>query len=78
MRNFLVGSGVPAQSIAIETSSESTRGNAVAVALLLRQDPGTKLLLTSDYHMFRASRAFAKAGVRVRPRPNSRRPQTCC
>ena len=27
------------------------------------------MLLTSDYHMFRARRAFRKAGLEVEPRP---------
>jgi uncharacterized SAM-binding protein YcdF (DUF218 family) len=31
--------------------------------------PGKKVLLTSDYHMFRAFRAFRKTGLQVEPRP---------
>jgi uncharacterized SAM-binding protein YcdF (DUF218 family) len=31
--------------------------------------PGRKVLLTSDYHMFRAKRAFDAAGLTVIPRP---------
>ncbi len=27
--------------------------------------PGVKVLLTSDYHMFRAARTFARAGLKV-------------
>ena len=37
--------------------------------MLLDQLAGPKVLLTSDYHMFRAYRAFRKAGIDVQPRP---------
>ena len=33
------------------------------------QTPGRKVLLTSDYHTFRAVRALRKTGVMVIPRP---------
>jgi len=60
---------VPAQAIQIETQSRSTRENALYVKALLAGVPGRKVLLTSDYHMFRAHRAFKKAGLEVVPRP---------
>jgi uncharacterized SAM-binding protein YcdF (DUF218 family) len=69
IRDFLVGHGVPADAITLEEASTSTRENALNVARLLAGTPGTKVLLTSDYHMFRARRAFRKAGLEVRPRP---------
>lgn len=69
MRDFLVCHGVPAGAIAIEDASTSTREQALNVKRLLAGTPGVKVLLTSDYHMFRARRAFLKAGLDVRPRP---------
>jgi len=69
MRDFLICEGVPAEVITIEAESDSTRENAVRTARLLEGDTSRKVLLTSDYHMYRASRAFAKAGIRVAPRP---------
>jgi uncharacterized SAM-binding protein YcdF (DUF218 family) len=69
IRDFLVGSGVPAEVIVTEIHSQSTRENAVLVAELLRGEPGTKVLLTSDYHMWRALRCFKKVGMDVRPLP---------
>jgi len=69
MRDFLVGGGVPAEAILIEGRSRSTRENALYTAELAYSVPGPYVLLTSDYHMWRASRAFAKAGLAVRPRP---------
>jgi uncharacterized SAM-binding protein YcdF (DUF218 family) len=68
MRDFLVSQGVPSDIIVLENRSLHTRQNALYTAPLLTM-PGRKILLTSDYHMFRASRVFAKAGINVEPRP---------
>ncbi|MSV28930.1 MAG: YdcF family protein [Bryobacterales bacterium] len=69
MRDFLVASGVPASAIRLETLSTSTRENAVSVSRMLAAEPRRKVLLTSDFHMFRASRAFKRAGLEIVPRP---------
>jgi uncharacterized SAM-binding protein YcdF (DUF218 family) len=69
MRDFLAAHGVPREAIQIETQSRSTHENALQVAELLARVPGRKILLTSDYHMFRAHHAFKKAGLDVLPRP---------
>lgn len=69
MRLFLVGQGVPSQAVLVEAASQSTRESAVNLAPALRREPATPLLLTSDFHMYRAWRAFRKAGVTVRPAP---------
>ena len=69
MRSFMVGSGVPAEVILLEGQSKTTRENALRAAELLRGIPGPYVLLTSDYHMWRAHRVFEKAGVNVLPRP---------
>ncbi len=69
MRDFLECQGIPPELIEMETASMSTRENALNTKRLLEGVPGRKVLLTSDYHMFRASRAFKKAGLDVLPRP---------
>lgn len=69
MKQFLVANGVPAEVIQTETRSASTRENALFSKALLDAIPGSKILLTSDYHAFRASRVFRKAGIPVRARP---------
>ncbi len=69
MRDFAVAYGVPAASIRIDDKAASTRENALNVAGMLDAKAGTKTLLTSDYHMFRAHRAFEKAGIDVAPVP---------
>ncbi|MBI3681993.1 MAG: YdcF family protein [Acidobacteria bacterium] len=69
MRDYLIFSGVPQAAIIEEPTSRSTRENALYAARILAGEPGTKVLLTSDYHMFRAHRAFLKAGLVVSPRP---------
>lgn len=69
MRDFLLAHGVPGEVILLETNSQSTRENALFTARMLGSTPGTKVLMTSDYHMYRAWRAFRKAGLDVLPRP---------
>ena len=53
----------------MEGRSGSTRENALFTAGLLAADGRKKVLMTSDYHMFRAVRAFRKAGLDVRTIP---------
>ena len=69
MRDFLVAQGIAPTAIVLETNARSTHENAVEVARLLAGQPDRKILLTSDLHMFRAYRAFRKAGIDVSPRP---------
>lgn len=69
MRDFIESQGVPAGSITVETTSLSTRENALNVRPLVEKFPGRKVLVTSDYHMFRARRVFAKLGLEVLPMP---------
>jgi uncharacterized SAM-binding protein YcdF (DUF218 family) len=57
------------EAIRVERRSTSTRENALFTRELLGDAPGRKVLLTSDYHMFRAHRVFRKAGLEVLPRP---------
>ena len=65
MRDFLAASGVPSEAIAVETESTSTRENALRTAELLRAETGRSVLLTSDFHMYRAYRCFRRAGLDV-------------
>lgn len=69
MRDFIVCEGVPANVFTIENQATSTRENALFVARLLAGDKSRKVLLTSDYHMGRALRAFRKAGIDASPIP---------
>ncbi|HLK17566.1 MAG TPA: YdcF family protein [Bryobacteraceae bacterium] len=69
MRDFMVSQGVPASAIQVEGDSHSTHENALRSKALLDKLPGRKVLLTSDYHMFRAVRVFHKAGIDIAPRP---------
>ena len=69
MGEFMVSQGVPASAIRVETESHSTRENALKSKAILDQLPGSKVLMTSDYHMFRATRVFRKAGIDIAPRP---------
>ena len=69
MADWMECHGVPAADIRIESSSLSTRENAVNTERLIESLPGRKVLLTSDYHMFRAVRVFRKLGLAVSPQP---------
>ncbi len=69
MRTFLIASGVSESVVVTEDRATSTRENALYVAQMLRNETGRKVLLTSDFHMFRAYRAFRKAGLDMAPRP---------
>jgi uncharacterized SAM-binding protein YcdF (DUF218 family) len=69
IRDFLVTQGVPANAIVAEWASTSTRENGVNTARLVQGMPGKKVLLTSDFHMYRALRVFRKLGVDVAPAP---------
>jgi len=69
MREFLLFEHVPGDRIVLENQSGSTRENALLAAPILKNMPGRKVLLTSDYHMYRSIRTFAKAGVQAEPKP---------
>jgi len=69
IRDFLTFQGVPSNAIRLETRATTTRENALYVREMLSNVPGRKILMTSDYHMFRAKRVFARAGIDVIPRP---------
>jgi uncharacterized SAM-binding protein YcdF (DUF218 family) len=69
MRDYLTWRGIPFEAIVIENHSLSTRENALHTARLAQGMRGPFVLLTSDFHMWRAWRAFAKAGLDIAPRP---------
>jgi uncharacterized SAM-binding protein YcdF (DUF218 family) len=67
---FVEASGVPKERIVVENRSTSTHENALEVAAMLKAQPKLRtVLLTSDYHMYRAVRAFRSAGLDPLPRP---------
>jgi uncharacterized SAM-binding protein YcdF (DUF218 family) len=67
--NYLAASGIPREAMAAEWQSTSTRENAIDTARLIEGMPGNKVLLTSDFHMYRAIRVFRKLGIEVAPMP---------
>jgi len=69
MAEFVESQGVPPERIVRETRSTSTRENALYTQPLLVHGASPPVLLTSDFHMFRARRAFEKLGMVVEPRP---------
>ena len=70
MRDFLRAHDIDTSVVEVETRATSTRENAKFTAALLRGRAGGKLvLLTSDFHVFRAYRVFRKMGMDVEPWP---------
>jgi uncharacterized SAM-binding protein YcdF (DUF218 family) len=67
--NFLVMEGVPREDIVAEWQSTTTRENGIETARLIQGMPGKKVLLTSDFHMYRALHVFRKLGIDVTPMP---------
>jgi uncharacterized SAM-binding protein YcdF (DUF218 family) len=65
--NFLVAEGIPRDAMIAEWRSMSTHESGAAVAALVRDMPGKKVLLTSEFHMYRALRVLKKAGVEATP-----------
>ena len=65
MQQLMTLLGVPADSISVEIGSISTYQSGIHSVPLLLAMPGRKVLLTSDYHMFRARRVFRKAGLEL-------------
>jgi len=52
-----------------EWRSMSTHENGIETARLIQNMAGKKVLLTSDFHMYRALRVFRKLGIEVAPMP---------
>lgn len=71
MRTLLLAGGVPESAIVIEDQSTNTHENALFARRITDRLglPEPYLLLTSDYHMFRAQRVFEHAGLTVIPCP---------
>jgi uncharacterized SAM-binding protein YcdF (DUF218 family) len=66
MRDALVSLGVPAERIIVESSSTTTRDEAVIVASMLRTlGVESCVLVTSQSYMPRAQRTFQAEGVRT-------------
>jgi uncharacterized SAM-binding protein YcdF (DUF218 family) len=69
MRDFLLANGVPSDRVVVEDRSTTTRENATFTKDLLIGTSGRLVLLTSDYHMWRAEWVFRKVGLNVAARP---------
>ena len=67
MYDFLEAAGVPGEMILVESASTSTRLNAVQSAKLLSDLRGPFILITCDYHVFRAKLCFRRCGIAVIP-----------
>jgi uncharacterized SAM-binding protein YcdF (DUF218 family) len=69
MKRMLVIAGVPEEFIATEMRSTTTRENALETANLGWNREDRLVLVSSDFHMRRATAAFRRAGLEVTPCP---------
>jgi uncharacterized SAM-binding protein YcdF (DUF218 family) len=66
---LMAASGIHKDAIVYEMRSTSTRENVIETAQILAGLAGTKVPLTSDFHMYRSLGVFSKLGMRVLPMP---------
>lgn len=69
VKPLLIANGIPASAIVVENAATSTHDNVLFAKPLLAALPRPYVLITSDYHMYRASRCFEHAGVKVETLP---------
>lgn len=69
IKPLLVANGIPESAIVVEDRSASTHENALFVKPVLAGLSGPFVLLTSDYHTYRAGRCFAKERIPVEVLP---------
>jgi uncharacterized SAM-binding protein YcdF (DUF218 family) len=67
--DYMIAEGIPREAIVAEWGSRNTRQSGVTMARMLQTMPGKKVLLTSDFHMYRALRVFRKLDIDVTPMP---------
>jgi uncharacterized SAM-binding protein YcdF (DUF218 family) len=69
-RTWLIGAGIPADRLLIETQSHTTRGNLVFAKPLLTEHDINRVLIVSDpLHMRRATSMAADLGLDAHPSP---------
>jgi uncharacterized SAM-binding protein YcdF (DUF218 family) len=78
MRRYMLFEGVPDNVITVESQSQNTHENAVNVSRIVGPADGRLVLLTSDFHMWRAARVFRKQGLSIQtiPIPDARKRET--
>ncbi len=67
--NYLIFSGIPSDSIFLESHSRNTRENAINCSKILKKQflNQSVILITSGFHLKRATRCFEKMGINVTP-----------
>jgi uncharacterized SAM-binding protein YcdF (DUF218 family) len=69
IKPLLIANGIPENAILVENRSITTHENALFSKPILAGLPGPYVLLTSDYHMYRAARCFAHEDIAVETIP---------
>ncbi|MBI2687461.1 MAG: YdcF family protein [Acidobacteria bacterium] len=75
-RNYLIGKGVPSESIILEDEGETTVHSTIAVAEIMSRMGLKSCILVSDgYHIFRAKKMLESRGLRVFGSPRAIKPE---
>jgi uncharacterized SAM-binding protein YcdF (DUF218 family) len=72
MKQWLMDRNVPEDRILTDDNSLSTWENGLAAVEMVRQHGELQrpfVLMTSDFHMYRAGRVFARLGLTMEPQP---------
>lgn len=69
VKPLLMAYGIPESAILVENRAANTHENATFCKPLLATLPGPYVLLTSDYHMYRAARCFAREHIAIETMP---------
>jgi uncharacterized SAM-binding protein YcdF (DUF218 family) len=69
VKPFLLAVGIPNDAILIENQSKTTHENALYAKPILDGQLGPYVLVTSDFHMYRAARCFEHEGIPVETMP---------
>jgi uncharacterized SAM-binding protein YcdF (DUF218 family) len=67
--NYMIAEGIPRDAMVAEWKSANTRESGIEMARMMQAMPGKKVLLTSDFHMYRALHVFRKLKLEVAPWP---------
>ena len=69
VKPLLMANGIPESAILVENRATSTHENALFSRPILAGLPGPYVLLTSDYHMYRAAHCFRHEDIAVETMP---------
>lgn len=75
-RDYLIGNGVPAESVIVEGEASSTWQSAASIAEIMRRmNLRSCVVVTDGYHVFRVKRMLESGGITAYGSPRPGQPQ---